>query len=92
MRFKKFIRSFDVFGEPVSLNYNGESSFKTIIGALFTLLIKIFLTIYVVQNLIGLFAYKDPQISIVSFFGALLIFCCFYYSIRNITHEIPTIP
>ena len=38
--FYSLYTSFDVFGEPVSLNYGGNSSFKTGIGALFSIAIK----------------------------------------------------
>ena len=91
MQFGKFITSFDVFGEPVSLNYNGESSFKTLIGAFFTVLIKLFLIDYVTGELIDLFGYKNPQITIVSLFCCIVIQLCLYYSIRNIRQEQRTI-
>ena len=38
--------SFDSFGEPISVNYKGETSYKTGVGAFFTLAIKSFLLIY----------------------------------------------
>ena len=31
----RYFVSFDSFGEPVSINYKGDSAFKTKIGALF---------------------------------------------------------
>lgn len=46
--FPKMFVSIDAFGDPVSLNYKGESSFKTAIGAIFTLAIKSFMLIYTV--------------------------------------------
>ena len=60
MSFKKFFTSFDTFGEPVSLNYRGETSFKTFIGAAFTIVIKSLLLIYSVQQMIALMSYQDP--------------------------------
>ena len=64
MGFITFLRSFDVFGAPVSLNYNGETTFKTFIGALFSIAIKIFLIIYASNQLLTLFSYGDPSIQI----------------------------
>ena len=46
MGFVNFLKSFDVFGEPVSLNYKGGTTFKTCLGAFFSIIIKIFLLIY----------------------------------------------
>ena len=61
-----FLTSFDVFGEPISLNYKGDKSFKTFIGAFFTIMIKTFLMVYAGQQLLKLFSYDDPTIQIVS--------------------------
>ena len=47
--FRRFVTSFDVFGEPVSLNYNGGTTFKTLIGAMFTIMIKCFILIFAMQ-------------------------------------------
>ena len=47
-RFIKFTKSLDAFGEPVSLNYEGEKSFKTSAGAVFTIVIKVFILAYAV--------------------------------------------
>ena len=66
MSFKNFVRSFDSFGEKVTLNYNGDAAFRTMIGALFSILIKVFLLIYSVQQIIQLINYEDPQVTIVS--------------------------
>ena len=45
-KFLNFFTSFDDFGEPVSLNYAGDSSFKTKIGAFFSILIKVFILVH----------------------------------------------
>ena len=66
MGFNKFVKSFDVFGTPVSLNYNGVTMFKTWIGALCSIMLKSFLLIYSGQQLMDLILYQDPQITIVS--------------------------
>ena len=44
--FREMFVSLDTFGTPVSLNYKGESSYKTILGALITIALKIFMLVY----------------------------------------------
>ena len=36
-RFSDFIKSFDIFGHPVGVNYKGEDTFKTRFGAFCTI-------------------------------------------------------
>ena len=63
VKFLKFLTSLDAFGEPVSLNYKGETSFKTSIGAFFTIVLRLFIFGYGLFMLIGVLQYDDPQIS-----------------------------
>ena len=49
----KYLTSLDAFGEPVTLNYRGESSFKTGIGAFFTIILRAFILSYGLFMLIG---------------------------------------
>ena len=44
-----FFVSQDAFGEPVSLNYKGETSYKTGWGAFVTVLIQSFMLVFTVQ-------------------------------------------
>ena len=44
--FIKYIVSQDVFGEPVTLNYKGEATFKTGVGAFFTIALRAFILSY----------------------------------------------
>ena len=44
--FYNFLKSLDIFGNPVSLNYRGETSFKTGIGAFFSIAITVLLFVY----------------------------------------------
>ena len=45
--FRKFIKSFDVFGMPVTFNYgSGETTYKTMFGASLTIVIKVFILVY----------------------------------------------
>ena len=63
---RNFFVSFDAFGEPISVNYRGETSHKTTVGALFTLVIKSFLTIFAFQQILTLLNYDDAAITQVS--------------------------
>ena len=45
-KFFKYLISLDAFGEPVTLNYRGESSFKTGVGAFFTIVLRAFIFSY----------------------------------------------
>ena len=58
----RFLLSFDAFGEPISVNYKGEKSYKTGLGALFTIAIKGFLLLYLTLAFLELTGYKDPKI------------------------------
>ena len=44
--FITYLTSLDAFGEPVTLNYRGESSFKTGVGAFFTIVLRAFIFSY----------------------------------------------
>lgn len=58
--------SLDAFGEAVTVNFKGESSYKTLIGALCTICLNGFILVYTVLALIDVMQYKDPQITQVS--------------------------
>ena len=77
-KFLSFFKNQDVFGEPVTVNYNGESTYKTWIGALGSLSIKIFIAIFAATQVIDLFNYKDPQITQVS-----IVYLSIYLSIQS---------
>ena len=53
-RFSDFITSFDIFGHPVGVNYKGEDTFKTRVGAFCTAGIYM-LTIFSLITLITAF-------------------------------------
>ena len=63
LNFLKYLTSLDAFGEPVTLNYKGESSFKTGVGAFFTIILRAFILSYGLIMLIGVLQYEDPQIA-----------------------------
>ena len=45
-KFSKYLTSLDSFGEPVTLNYKGSSTFKTGFGAFFTIVTSAFILTY----------------------------------------------
>ena len=65
-RLKKFIVSFDAFGEPIAVNRNGETSHKTAVGALFSIALKSFILFFASTSVLALLRYQDPQITQVS--------------------------
>ena len=73
--FKTMFVSLDAFGEKVSLNYQGESSYKTLVGAFLTLVLRAFMFVYGVQQILNLSNYNDPQILQVSTNSKLDLFC-----------------
>ena len=52
-KFTNFLVSLDAFGEPVTLNYKGSSTFKTGVGAFFTIGLKAFILSFGLLSLIG---------------------------------------
>ena len=59
-KFIKYLVSLDAFGEPVTLNYKGSSTFKTGIGAFFTISLRAFILSYGLLSLISVLQFKDP--------------------------------
>ena len=41
--FFSYLKSYDAFGEPIRLNYDGEATYKTVLGSLVTFTIKGFI-------------------------------------------------
>ena len=60
---KAFVTSLDAFGEPISINYKGDSTYKTCLGAIFTIGLKSFVLFYALAQLVALFQFKDPEIT-----------------------------
>ena len=58
----KFI-SLDSFGEAVTVNFKGERTYKTSIGALCTISLKSFILAFSIMSIIDLMQYRDPQIT-----------------------------
>ena len=60
------LRSLDSFGEPVSLNYKGDSAYKTLPGAFLTLVLKGFIFVMTLLSFFDLIAYRNPNVVQVS--------------------------
>jgi len=57
----EFIKKFDMFGHIINLNFNGEGDkHKTTVGGIFSIIIKVGMTIYIVFNVLKL-AYRDDD-------------------------------
>lgn len=67
----RLLVSQDVFGEPLSVNFNSESRYKTGLGAFFSIAIKSFMLVFTLIQFASFVEFQDPQISQVSFSGAL---------------------
>ena len=61
-----FFVSFDSFGQSVGVNFKGEGTYKTALGAFASICLKSFLLSYTLMALVDLLQYKDPQITQVS--------------------------
>ena len=59
---QKRLRALDTFGEPVGVNFKGESNYRTILGAICTIGIQSFLLVYTTQQMFNLFNYAEPTI------------------------------
>ena len=55
-------RSLDLYGQEFSLNYHGAETFKTYHGAIFSILVVIFVVNHTVVNLIKLVNRKNPEV------------------------------
>ena len=52
----------DKFGAPVELNYRGLTSYKTVGGAMVTLVFYTLITVHLCIQLTSVATYADPQI------------------------------
>ena len=55
------LRSLDIFGASIGLNYKGANTFSTKIGGLFTLLLYTLIMSLAVEDFIVLFSNTSPQ-------------------------------
>ena len=63
-RLANTFKGLDLFGHPISLNYNGETSFNTCLGSLFTLFVYVFTVSYCFIRVRLLLDMSDPEVLI----------------------------
>jgi hypothetical protein len=63
-RFIDIYKSQDVFGESVQLTFKGKKHFKTLYGALISILIKVIMVIFIIYEGYVIFTRKHPVVSI----------------------------
>ena len=58
-----FVKKQDRFGQPVTINYRGDDTFRTTWGATLSLAQKILILILTVRGVLDLFSHQDPNIT-----------------------------
>ena len=66
-RLKSKFKELDLYGEQVALTYKGEGSFKTVPGAVTTLLVLITMLAFTTYRMIVFVTKADPEVSKQSF-------------------------
>ena len=61
--FVNWFTAFDRDGDPVSLTYKGEATYKTPIGALLTVAMRSFMLLFTVFGVFELFNYRNLQVN-----------------------------
>ena len=60
---QKFVNSVDIYGEPVQLNYRGQSTYKTKIGSLATLATVGLMLAFTYSKAVQLITRSNPSIT-----------------------------
>ena len=61
--FQNWFKAFDGYGEPVSVTYQGDCTYKTQGGALITIAMRSFMLLFSLVGVYELFSYKNPQVN-----------------------------
>ena len=61
--FVNWFKAFDGYGEPVSVTYKGDATYKTPGGALLTFSMRSFMLLFSVFGIFELLSYKNPQVN-----------------------------
>ena len=61
-KFTKFVRSFDDFGESPKLIHKGKDKYKTKLGGVISILVKVFILYFAVVKIKSLVTKDDPEI------------------------------
>ena len=64
MGFLKFILARDVLGHPITINYKGEDTYKTKVGAFLSIGVQVMVLIFLAMKVIALIDMSDPNILI----------------------------
>ena len=64
MSFLKFFLSRDMLGHPITINYMGEDTYKTKMGASLSIVVQVMVLIFLTMKIIALIEMSDPQTSI----------------------------
>ena len=64
-----FLKNYDLFGEKVSMNYRGDSTFKTWLGTFCTVISSTVLIFYACLKMQQLFLGTNPNISSIEVFN-----------------------
>ena len=67
MQARESFKSIDQFGQSVSLTWNGEDQYKTMLGASVSFILIIIISVYASSKLYGTLLRLDPDVSKVSF-------------------------
>ena len=71
-RVRNYLHKQDIFGFPIPVNFNGHRSFyRTSIGGVFSLIIRILYGIYMIHLFHKMFTYDDYETFIVEFDQAI---------------------
>ena len=62
-KFGKFLKKLDAFGHAVTINYRGDEMYKTVWGAMLTLMQKSFILVVTIIGVFDLFNYREPKIT-----------------------------
>ena len=55
--------SLDAYGEPITVTYKGDSTYKTNVGAFLTVCMKAFMLFFTLEGIFALLDYQNPQIN-----------------------------
>ena len=66
-RLKSKFKELDFYGEQIALTYKGQSTYKTLPGAITTLMVLMAMTAFTIYRLMILTTKDDPQVSKQSF-------------------------
>ena len=58
--FLNWFSTLDAYGEPISVSYKGDTTYKTPVGAILTLSMRSFMIFFTLTGVFELLNYKNP--------------------------------